>query len=97
MSRQRGIGIYQPRSRRAQIAEVLAELRERFYGLVGVALWRLLGCALLLFGAAMLLAIAGYDAADPSFDVATGKEVANWLGRTGAFAKAGPSPTSNHR
>src|SRR5205085_410535 len=62
-----------------------ALLRESFCGFMGVAVWRLCGAALLLLGAAVLLTIAGHDAADPSFDVATGKEAANWLGNTGGY------------
>src|SRR4051812_28487503 len=84
MSPQRGIGVYQPRSRRAQMAELLGELRQRFHEVMRIALWRLLGCALLVMGTAMLVSIAGYDATDRSFDVATGKHVANWLGQIGA-------------
>jgi DNA segregation ATPase FtsK/SpoIIIE, S-DNA-T family len=83
MSAQR-IGVYQPRSRRARIAEALGVLRMRLYARLEPALWRCVGCALLIAGAAMLLAIAGYDMTDPSFDVATGKAPANWLGQTGA-------------
>ncbi|HEX5278573.1 MAG TPA: DNA translocase FtsK 4TM domain-containing protein [Micropepsaceae bacterium] len=84
MSAQR-VGIYQPRSRRARIAEAVGAVRMRLYALLEPALWRGLGCALLLAGAALLLAIAGYDATDPSFDVATGKAPANWLGQGGAY------------
>jgi DNA segregation ATPase FtsK/SpoIIIE, S-DNA-T family len=85
MSAQRSVGVYQPRSRRAQITEALAVLRQRIYVLLASALWRLLGVALLAVAAALLAALAGYDATDPSFDVATGKEAANWLGRFGSF------------
>ncbi len=84
MSAQR-IGVYQPRSRRARMAEALGAVRMRLYALIEPALWRALGCALLIAGAVMLLAIAGYDATDPSFDVATGKQPANWLGQSGAY------------
>src|SRR5436309_280581 len=86
MSPQRGVGVYQPRSRRAQIAEFLAEVRQRFYAFMGAAVWRALGAASVVLAAVMLVSIAGYDGTDPSFDVATGKDVANWLGSTGAFA-----------
>ena len=85
MNAQRSVGVYQPRSRRAQLAELFAGLRVRIYAFLGVALWRFAGGSLLVISGAMLLMIAGYDAADPSLDVATGKEVANWLGKTGAF------------
>ena len=86
MSARRSVGVYQPRSRRAQIADALAGLRQRIYALLASAVWRLVGGGLLAIAAAMLVALAGYDATDPSFDVATGKEAANWLGRTGSFA-----------
>jgi S-DNA-T family DNA segregation ATPase FtsK/SpoIIIE len=85
MNAQRSVGVYQPRSRRAQVADAFSALRERTYALLGVTLWRLGGASLLAVSVAMLIAIAGYDAADPSFDVATGKDVANWLGRPGSF------------
>ncbi|MDE2474404.1 MAG: DNA translocase FtsK 4TM domain-containing protein [Alphaproteobacteria bacterium] len=84
MSAQR-VGVYQPRSRRARIAGAIGAVRARFHALLEPALWRVLGCVLLVAGAAMLVAIAGYDATDPSFDVATGKAPANWLGQTGAY------------
>ena len=35
---------------------------------------------------AMIAALASYDSADPSFNVATGRDVGNWLGGTGAYA-----------
>jgi S-DNA-T family DNA segregation ATPase FtsK/SpoIIIE len=84
MSAQR-LGVYQPRSRRVRIAEAFASLREHAGVLLGSVIWRLSGCALLAFAAALLIMLAGYDSTDPSFDVATGKEAANWLGRTGSF------------
>ncbi len=84
MSAQR-MGVYQPRSRRAQIAEAFAALRDRTWVLLGGVIWRLAGCALLAVAAVILIMLAGYDSTDPSFDVATGKEAANWLGRTGSF------------
>jgi S-DNA-T family DNA segregation ATPase FtsK/SpoIIIE len=60
-------------------------LRQRAYALLASTVWRVLGGGLLVFAAALLVALAGYDATDPSFDVATGKDAANWLGRTGSF------------
>src|SRR5436305_13591127 len=85
MSAQRSVGVYQPRSRRGPVAELLAGLRQRAYALLASTVWRVLGGGLLVFAAALLVALAGYDATDPSFDVATGKDAANWLGRTGSF------------
>ena len=85
MSAQRSVGVYQPRSRRAQIAEAMAGLRQRACALLASAVWRLLGGGFLALAAALLIALAGYDATDPSFDVATGKDASNWLGSTGSF------------
>jgi S-DNA-T family DNA segregation ATPase FtsK/SpoIIIE len=43
------------------------------------------GFALLLFSALFVAALLSYDAGDPSFNHATGKAPANWLGVPGAY------------
>jgi DNA segregation ATPase FtsK/SpoIIIE, S-DNA-T family len=86
MSAQRNAGVYQPRSRRGQIADAIASFRDWLRDLVAETLRRALGLALLLMGIAMIAALASYDSADPSFNVATGRSAGNWLGTTGAYA-----------
>jgi S-DNA-T family DNA segregation ATPase FtsK/SpoIIIE len=85
MSAHRTVGVYQPRSRRGQLADAIASFRDWLRDLVAEGLRRALGLALIALAMAMLGALASYDAADPSFDVATGREVANWLGASGSF------------
>ena len=86
MSAHRTAGVYQPRSRRGQIADALASFRDWLRNLILEALWRTLGVALIVLAVAMLAALASYDAADPSFNVSTGREAGNWLGASGAYA-----------
>jgi S-DNA-T family DNA segregation ATPase FtsK/SpoIIIE len=86
MSAQRSAGVYQPRSRRGQIADAIASFRDWLRELVSETLRRALGLVLLLMGIAMIAALASYDSADPSFNVATGRSAGNWLGATGAYA-----------
>jgi len=85
MSAQRSIGVYQPRSRRGQIADAIASFRVWLKNLVAETLRRVLGLALLILAIAMFTALASFDAADPSLDVATGREPTNWLGTSGAY------------
>src|SRR5712691_9961836 len=86
MSAQRSAGVYQPRSRRGQIADAIASFRDWLRELVTETLRRALGLALVIMGIALIAALASYDSADPSFNVATGRSAANWLGATGAYA-----------
>src|SRR5258705_2572093 len=86
MSAQRSAGVYQPRSRRGQIADAIASARDWLRELVAEALRRALGLGLAMVAIAMIAALASYDSADPSFNVATGREAGNWLGATGAYA-----------
>jgi S-DNA-T family DNA segregation ATPase FtsK/SpoIIIE len=85
MSANRSTGVYQPRSRRGQIADALASFRDWVRDLVAETLWRSLGLLLLLAGAVIAIALLSYNPADPSLDVATGREPANWLGGAGAY------------
>src|ERR1700704_1298687 len=86
MSAQRSAGVYQPRSRRGQIADAIASFRDWLRELVAETLRRALGLALVIVGIALIAALASYDSADPSFNVATGRSAGNWLGATGAYA-----------
>src|SRR5258706_2855758 len=85
MSAQRSAGVYQPRSRRGQIADAIASFRDWLRELVAETLRRALGLALAIVGITMIAALASYDSADPSFNVATGRGAGNWLGATGAY------------
>ena len=85
MSAQRSAGVYQPRSRRGQIADAIASFRDWLRELVAETLRRALGLVLVIVGIAMIAALASYDSADPSFNVATGRDPGNWLGGTGAY------------
>jgi S-DNA-T family DNA segregation ATPase FtsK/SpoIIIE len=85
MSTQRSAGVYQPRSRRGQIADAIASFRDWLRDLVAETLRRALGLALVIVAIAMIAALASYDSADPSFNVATGRDAGNWLGATGAY------------
>src|SRR5258707_2738659 len=84
MSAQRSAGVYQPRSRRGQIADAIASIRDWLRELVAEALLRALGLVLVIVGIAMIAALASYDSDDPSFNVATGRTPGNWLGAMGA-------------
>jgi S-DNA-T family DNA segregation ATPase FtsK/SpoIIIE len=79
------MGVYQPRSRRRQIAEAVASFRAFLVELLAESMRRTAGLALLLLAVTMFALLASYDSADPSFNVATGRDAANWLGVTGAY------------
>jgi DNA segregation ATPase FtsK/SpoIIIE, S-DNA-T family len=85
MSAHRTGGAYTPRSRNGQIAEMVATFREWLQSLFAEFLRRGLGLAVLLLAVAMFAALASFNPADPSFDVATGREPTNWLGPSGAY------------
>jgi len=85
MSAQRSAGVYQPRSRRGQVADAIASFRDWMRELVAETLRRALGLVLVVLAIAMIAALASYDSADPSFNVATGRDPGNWLGGTGAY------------
>jgi DNA segregation ATPase FtsK/SpoIIIE, S-DNA-T family len=85
MKSHRMAGVYQPRSRRGQIADAIAWFRDWVSGLVAEIFRRAFGLALIFLALAILVAILSYDPTDPSFDVATGREIANWLGATGSY------------
>ncbi len=86
MAARRSIGVYQPRNRRAAIADAMAEARLAFARLCAILMLR--GAGLLLFAAsaAALIALATYNPADASLDNATGATPTNLLGGFGAIA-----------
>jgi DNA segregation ATPase FtsK/SpoIIIE, S-DNA-T family len=76
--------IYQPLSRKAKLARRADSLRAWFFELLGNTARRSSGLLLVLSALALLGALASFDPADPSFDVATGRGVENWFGSSGA-------------
>src|SRR6476619_1490504 len=86
MSANRSIGVYKPRSRRAQFADALASFQLWLKDMVLETLRRTVGVLLILFAIVLVGALLSYDSADPSLNVATGRDAGNWLGAAGAFA-----------
>ena len=84
----RAMGVYQPRSRRAAFADAMASIKAWLAAAVGRALHRGGGLLLLCFTVALMAALASYDSADPSFEVATSRQTANWMGPVGAHLAA---------
>src|SRR4051812_37694235 len=85
MGANRSAGVYQPRSRKGQIADALNSFRAWVIDLLAETLWRSLGLVLLVLATAVFVSLLSYDPADPSLNVATGREPTNWLGSTGAY------------
>jgi S-DNA-T family DNA segregation ATPase FtsK/SpoIIIE len=85
MSSARGYGVYQPRSRKSQVRDVVAGVRDWFSHLMREAVRRTIGFALLILSLGMLAVLATYDSADPGFNNATSREATNWLGSFGAY------------
>jgi len=86
MGANRSIGVYQPRSRRGQIADALENFRAWLKIFIAETLRRGVGLALLIIATIMFVSLMSHDPADPSLDVATGRDVTNWLGGLGAYA-----------
>jgi S-DNA-T family DNA segregation ATPase FtsK/SpoIIIE len=77
--------VYQPRSRRAQAAEKLANARMFVTGLVIEGVRRTFGFCLVVLGFAIVVGLITYDPADPSFNVATWRLPQNWMGASGSY------------
>ncbi|HLY04952.1 MAG TPA: DNA translocase FtsK 4TM domain-containing protein [Rhizomicrobium sp.] len=86
MSRTRSMGAYQPRTRRATIADIVEDFRRRVARFVATVLFRGSGLLLLIGAFAGLVALATYNPADGSLNNATGGEALNWLQGPGATA-----------
>ena len=84
MSMRRTIGVYQPRSRRTQIADIVASGRAFLSGLVLDTVRRALGVCVVIVATFILAALVTYDPNDPSFNVATWRLPRNWMGAPGA-------------
>ncbi len=79
-------GVYQPRIRRAALADALEEARFAFLRFMqGLAL-RGAGALLLLGALAGFVALLSYDPGDPSLNNATARDPSNLLGGLGATA-----------
>jgi S-DNA-T family DNA segregation ATPase FtsK/SpoIIIE len=78
--------VYQPRSRRAALADTIAEVRLTMTRAVNAAALRGAGAILFLASLAAMVALASYSPNDSSLNSATGREAVNWLGSFGAVA-----------
>lgn len=79
-------GVYHPRSRRAAMADAIADARHAMTRAVSVASLRGAGGVLFFASLAAMLALATYSPNDSSLNNATGRDAANWLGSFGAIA-----------
>ena len=77
--------VYQPRSRRGQLAETVATARAFVTGLVMESVRRAFGFCLVVLAFALVVALITYDSSDPSFNVATWRLPRNWMGASGAY------------
>lgn len=77
--------VYQPRSRRTQVAEKLQTARAFITGLVMEGVRRAFGLCLVALAFALVVALITYDRADPSFNVATWRLPQNWMGASGSY------------
>ena len=86
MSRTRTMGAYQPRARRAKIADSVEDFRRAVTHFVAAVFLRGSGLLLLLGALAGLVALATYNPVDASLNNAAGREPLNWLQGPGATA-----------
>ena len=80
------IGVYQPRSRNAAMADALADARRALGRLTRLLVMRGAGLLVLLATLAVLIALLSYDSGDASLNNANGDEISNLLGPIGATA-----------
>jgi S-DNA-T family DNA segregation ATPase FtsK/SpoIIIE len=78
------MGAYQPRTRRAELADSLDDLRRAFADFVATVAFRGAGALLVLGCGAILAALVSYSSEDASFNNATSRGPANLLGGFGA-------------
>ena len=78
------MGAYQPRTRRAAMADRFDELQRAFAEFVATIAFRGAGAVVLIACCAAFAALASYDALDASLNNATGRPAANLLGGLGA-------------
>ena len=77
--------VYQPRSRRGQLAETVTTARVFVTRLVMESVRRAFGFCLVVLAFAVVVALITYDSSDPSFNVATWRLPRNWMGASGAY------------
>jgi S-DNA-T family DNA segregation ATPase FtsK/SpoIIIE len=80
------VGAYQPRTRRGQMADTLADWRHAFVQAMNTAVLRGAGAALFLGAAAGFLALVTYNPDDPTLNNAASGDATNLLGGMGATA-----------
>src|SRR5690349_3225267 len=80
------MGAYQPRTRRAALADRIEDFRRAVAHFVATILFRGSGLLLLLGALAGLAGLASYNPADGSLNNATGRDSLNWLQGPGATA-----------
>ncbi|HEY3776875.1 MAG TPA: DNA translocase FtsK 4TM domain-containing protein, partial [Rhizomicrobium sp.] len=86
MGQVRAMGAYQPRTRRATMADQFDGLRQAVLQLLTSIFSRGAGALLFLGAVAALAALASYSPDDASLNNATGRLPTNWLGGPGATA-----------
>jgi len=86
LGRARTIGTYQPRTRRAELADSFDDLRRAFAEFLATVALRGAGGIVFLGCTAYLVALASYSSEDSSFNNATGRVPHNLLGGFGATA-----------
>src|SRR3984957_16970857 len=86
MSQGRMIGVYQPRTRRARVADRVEDVRRRLNKALNALALRGAGARLLVGSLAGFVARLSYSADDPSLDNATSAAASNWLGGFGSTA-----------
>jgi S-DNA-T family DNA segregation ATPase FtsK/SpoIIIE len=80
------VGAYQPRTRRGQMADTLADWRHAFVQAMNMAVLRGAGAALFLGSAAGFVALVTYNPDDPTLNNAASGDATNLLGGPGAIA-----------
>jgi len=80
------VGAYQPRTRRGQMADTLADWRHAFVQAMNTAMLRGAGAALFVGSAAGVVALVSYNPDDPTLNNAASRDASNLLGGLGATA-----------
>jgi S-DNA-T family DNA segregation ATPase FtsK/SpoIIIE len=86
LGRARTVGAYQPRTRRAELADSFDELRRAFTDFLANVALRAAGGIVFLGCTGFLIALASYSSEDATPDNATGRAAHNLLGGFGATA-----------
>ena len=97
MARGSTYGVYQPRSRRAQLVDALEEARTQFLRFLERLAFRSIGALLLLASLVGFASLLTYDPSDASLNNATSSEPSNLLGGFGATASRKPPMKTSWR